>query len=213
MARGRGGMTPANHTDGAPAPIFFATAADFRGWFEANHDKASELWVGLRKKSSGLPSVTYREAVDVALCFGWIDSAMKSIDATSYRQRFTPRRKGSIWSAVNIARIEELRQRGLVHPAGLAAFEQRDPAKANRYSFEQGDIKLSEPQEASLRANEKAWDFFQGQPLSYRKPAIWWVISAKKEETRQRRLAILIRDSEEGRRIVQLTSPAKRETP
>lgn len=206
-------MTPASDTDGVPVPTFFATAADFRGWFEANHDKASELWVGLRKKSSGLPSVTYKEAVDVALCFGWIDSAMKPIDATSYRQRFTPRRKGSIWSAVNIARIEELRRLGLLHPAGLAVFEQRDPAKASRYSFEQGDIRLSEPQEATLRANEKAWDFFQSQPLSYRKPAIWWVISAKKEETRQRRLATLIRDSEEGRRIVHLTSPAKRETP
>src|SRR5688572_17970875 len=121
MARGDCRMTPPKDTGSAPEPIFFATAADFRGWFEANHDKAPELWVGLRKKSSGLPSVTYKEAVDVALCFGWIDSAMKSIDATSYRQRFTPRRKGSIWSAVNIARIEELRQIGLLHPAGLAA--------------------------------------------------------------------------------------------
>ena len=206
-------MTPVSDTNGAPVPTFFETAADFRAWFEANHDKASELWVGLRKKNSGLPSVSYKEAVDVALCFGWIDSAMKPIDATSYRQRFTPRRKGSIWSAVNIARIEELRQLGLLHPPGLAVFEERDPAKANRYSFEQGDIRLSEPQEATLRANEKAWDFFQSQPLSYRKPAIWWVISAKKDETRQRRLAILIRDSEERRRIVHLTSPARREKP
>ncbi len=193
-------------------PIFFESAADLRAWFENNHHSAPELWLSIRKKGSGLPSVTYREAVDEALCFGWIDSAMKSIDEASYRQRFTPRKKGSIWSAVNIARVEELTRSGRMHPAGLRVFEERDPAKANRYSFEQGEIQLSSEQEASLRANEAAWSFFQSQPPSYRKPALWWVISAKKEETRQRRLAALIRDCEAGRRLAHLVSPGTKRT-
>ncbi len=192
-------------------PTFFETAAELRAWFEANHDTASELWLGLRKKGSGVASVTYKEAVDVALCFGWIDSAMKPIDETSYRQRFTPRRKGSIWSAVNIARVGELTKRGLMHPAGLAVFEHRDPAKANRYSFEQGELRLAEPYEARFRENGTAWAYFEGQPPSYRKPAIWWVMSAKKDATRERRLAILIEDSRQGRRIALLTPPSTKE--
>src|SRR5688572_11025814 len=120
MGMGQGGMTAPRKPGKDIAPTFFETAEALRTWFEANHDSAAELWLGLRKKGSGLPSVTYREAVDVALCYGWIDSAMKPIDATSYRQRFTPRRKGSIWSAVNIARVAELTALGLMHPAGLA---------------------------------------------------------------------------------------------
>ena len=191
----------------AEEPLYFETAADFRAWLQTNHDKASEIWIGIRKKGSGLPSVTYKEAVDVALCFGWIDGVMKSIDATSYRQRFTPRRKGSIWSAVNIAKIGELKCRGLMHPAGLAAFEARDPAKGQKYSFEQGEVRLPEPYEARFHGNAKAWAFFEGQPASYRKPAIWWVIGAKKAETRERRLGILIQDSEEGVRIAPLRRP------
>ena len=190
--------------------IFFEDAAAFRAWMEEHHATAPELWLGLRKKKSGLPSVSYKEAVDVALCFGWIDSVANGIDGTSYRQRFTPRRNGSIWSAVNIARVEELTRLGLMHPAGLAAFQGRDPAKANLYSFEQGDVRLDDAQEAAFRADEKAWTFFQAQPPSYRKPAIWWVISAKKAETRERRLAALIGDSAAGRRLAHLVSPAKR---
>lgn len=193
-----------------PEILFFEMAQGFRAWLENNHVTQDELWLGIRKKGSGLPSVTYKEAVDVALCFGWIDGVMKSIDATSYRQRFTPRRKGSIWSAVNIARVEELTKLGLMHPAGLAAFQNRDPAKANLYSFEQGDISLTDAQEALFRANRKARDFFDSQPPSYRKAAIWWVISAKREETRHSRLATLIADSEAGRRLAHLVSPAKR---
>jgi uncharacterized protein YdeI (YjbR/CyaY-like superfamily) len=187
--------------------LFFETAAELRAWFEANHDSSTELWLGIRKKGSDLPSVTYKEAVDEALCFGWIDSAMKSIDETSYRQRFTPRKKGSIWSAVNIARVEELTRSGRMRSAGLRVFHERDPAKANRYSFEQGEIQLSPEQEAAFRANEAAWSFFESQPSSYRKPALWWVVSAKKDETRQRRLAALIRDCEAGRRLAHLVSP------
>lgn len=190
---------------------FFESAQEFRSWLEDHHASENEIWVGLRKKASGLPSITYKEAVDAALCFGWIDGVMNGIDEASYRQRFTPRRKGSIWSAVNIARIEELTRLGLMHPSGLKVFRNRDPAKANLYSFEQGDIGLDERQEQLFRADETAWAFFQGQPPSYRKQAIWWVISAKREETRDRRLATLIQDCANGRRIKQLTPPAKRE--
>ncbi|MDQ3560540.1 MAG: YdeI/OmpD-associated family protein [Pseudomonadota bacterium] len=194
----------------AGEPAFFATAADFRAWLEANHDKVDELSVGYRKKGSGLASMTYREAVDAALCFGWIDGVVHSIDAASYRQRFTPRRKGSIWSAVNIARVAELTRLGLMHPAGLAVFEGRDPAKVNQYSFEQGELRLADGHEAAFRANEQAWAFFESQPPSYRKPATWWVVSAKRQETRDRRLATLIKDSEAGRRIALLAPPGAR---
>jgi uncharacterized protein YdeI (YjbR/CyaY-like superfamily) len=210
MARG-GGMNASPEAGAVAGPIFFEDAAALRAWFEANHDKAPELWLGLRKKGSGLASVTYREAVDVALCFGWIDSAMKPIDATSYRQRFTPRRKGSIWSAVNIGRVGELARLGLMHPAGTAVFEARDPAKTNRYSFEQAKVRLAEPYEDRFRGNQTAWRFFESQPPSYRKAATWWVMSAKKEETRERRLGTLIEDSAHGRRIAPLTFPARKE--
>lgn len=196
--------------EAAPEATFFATEAELRAWFAANHDRADELWLGLRKKGSGLPSVTYKEAVDAALCFGWIDGLVKGIDATSYRQRFTPRRKRSIWSAVNIARVEEFTRRGLMHPAGLAAFQNRDPARVNQYSFEQGDLRLPEAYQARFRQNAGAWSFFESQPPSYRKPAIWWVIGAKQEATRERRLATLIADSQAGRRLAHLVSPAKK---
>jgi uncharacterized protein YdeI (YjbR/CyaY-like superfamily) len=189
---------------------FFENADAFRAWLEANHDKAPELWVGLRKKGAGLPSVTYKEAVDAALCYGWIDGLAKSIDATSYRQRFTPRRKRSTWSAINIARVAELTRLGLMRPPGLAAFEARDPENTNRYSFEQGELRLDEAQERAFRVNEKAWSFFQSQTATYRKQATWWVVSAKKEETRERRLAALIADSEAGRRIPPLAPSPKR---
>ena len=203
-------MTAASGAGDAARPTFFETAADLRAWLEANHDKAPELWLGLRKKGSGLPSVTYKEAVDAALCFGWIDGIVKGIDATSYRQRFTPRRKRSIWSAINLARVDELTRQGLMHPAGLAVFNNRDPARANQYSFEQGEVRLAEAYEERFRANEAAWAFFDSQPPSYRKPATWWVMSARREETRERRLAALIQDSQEGRRLAHLVSPAKK---
>jgi uncharacterized protein YdeI (YjbR/CyaY-like superfamily) len=182
-------------------PHFFKTAAAWRKWLEKNHDKAPEIWVGLHKKDSRLSSVTYKQAVDQALCFGWIDGIARGIDEKSYKQRFTPRTKRSTWSAINIARIGELKELGLLHPAGLAAFEQRDPARINQYSFEQSRIRFADADERSFRANEKAWAFFQSQPPGYRKTATWWVLSAKKNETRQRRLATLIQDSEAGRKI------------
>lgn len=186
-------------------PKFFKTAAAWRAWLAKNHDKASEISVGFRKRKTGLPSITYQEALDGALCYGWIDGVRNSIDETSYRIRFTPRKKGSIWSAVNIARIAELTRLGLMQPAGRSVFEGRDPTKAKRYSHEQQDHQFSTLYEKRFRANRKAWNYFQSQPPSYRKPAGWWVMSAKREETRERRLAILIADSAADRRIAAFT--------
>ncbi len=167
--------------------------------------------MGFHKKGSGLPSITWPEAVDQALCFGWIDGIRKSIDDTSYMIRFTPRKARSTWSAVNIKRAQELAELGLIHPAGIAAFEARTADRSGVYSFEQrGAVALGEELEEEFRANAVAWDFFQTQAPSYRKAAIWWVISAKKDETRRRRLAALIEDSTQGRTVPSLTPPAKR---
>ena len=190
-------------------PKFFKTAGAWRKWLEKNHDRAPEIWVGLHKKDSGLPSVTYKEAVDQALCFGWIDGIARGIDQKSYKQRFTPRTKRSAWSAINIARIGELKEHGLLHPAGLAAFEQRDQARTNQYSFEQEKIRFTNADERSFRGNKKAWAFFESQPPGYRKQATWWVLSAKRDETRQKRLTTLIDDSAAGQRIKPLRPAAK----
>jgi uncharacterized protein YdeI (YjbR/CyaY-like superfamily) len=182
---------------------FFATPADFRRWLEKNHDKATELLVGFHKKGSGKPSITWPESVDEALCFGWIDGVRRSIDEESYSIRFTPRRVRSVWSNVNTKRVAELTKRGRMHPSGLAAFEARDPTRSGIYSFEQREKnkKLGAAYEARLKANTKAWAFFQAQPPGYRRLASLWVMSAKKEETKLRRLATLIADSAAGRRI------------
>jgi uncharacterized protein YdeI (YjbR/CyaY-like superfamily) len=184
-----------------PEPKFFATPAAFRSWLEKNHDKVTELWVGFRKKGTGKPSITWPESVDQALCFGWIDGIRKSVDADNYKIRFTPRKPLSLWSAVNRKRMQELIKQGLVHPAGAAAWERRDDSKSNRYSFEQKHVEFDESQIKELRANKKAWEFFQAQPPYYRKLATWYVLSAKQEETRKRRLARLIKDSAAGQRL------------
>jgi uncharacterized protein YdeI (YjbR/CyaY-like superfamily) len=181
-------------------PSFFETPADFRAWFEANHDTAAELLVGYYKKGSGRPSITWPESVDQALCFGWIDGIRRSLGDESYTIRFTPRRRGSNWSEVNTKRMLELIDQGLVHPAGLAAFEARDPAKTALYSYELPRV-LDEPCEAQLRANEEAWAFWQLQSPSYQRTVAGYIMSAKKEETRQRRIAELINDSQAGRRM------------
>lgn len=182
--------------------MFFATPADFRAWLEQNHDKQQELLVGFYKKGSGKPSITWPESVDQALCFGWIDGVRKSIDDESYMIRFTPRKPRSIWSAVNIKRMGELIDMGLVHPAGMKAFEARTDERSGVYSHEQKEaIKLDEAQEAQFKANEKAWAFFTHEAASYQRVAIWWVISAKKAETRQKRLNQLIEDSARGERV------------
>jgi uncharacterized protein YdeI (YjbR/CyaY-like superfamily) len=184
-------------------PTFFSDPSKFRKWLEKNHDKEQELLVGFYKKGSGKPSITWPESVDEALCFGWIDGVRKSIDDESYTIRFTPRKPGSIWSVVNIGKVKELTKKGLMHPAGLAAFEKRKEHKSAVYSFEQKEISLGD-YEKQLKANKKAWSFWTAQPPSYRKAASWWVISAKQETTRLKRLSTLIADCEAGQRIAPL---------
>lgn len=186
-------------------PIFFATPSELRAWLDAHHQTSQELLVGFYKKGSGRPSITWPEAVDEALCVGWIDGVRKSLGGESYTIRFTPRKPRSIWSAVNIKRAEELSQLGLMRPGGLRAFEQRSDDKSRIYAYEQGRATLDDEQERQFRANTAAWDFFQARPASYRQTAIWWVISAKKDETRRKRLATLIGDSQHGRTIAPLT--------
>jgi uncharacterized protein YdeI (YjbR/CyaY-like superfamily) len=184
-------------------PTFFATPADFSAWLEAHHAQASELLVGFFKKETGRPSITWPESVDLALCFGWIDGIRKRIDDESYSIRFTPRRARSIWSAVNIRRVEELTNAGLMRPAGLKAFAARQENKSTIYSYEQREAELPAQYAAELQAAPAAFEFFFSQPPSYRKAAVWWVVSAAKEETRRRRLATLIELSAGAARIPQ----------
>lgn len=183
-------------------PTFFQTPADFRRWLEQNYASKTELWVGFHKKGSGRPSMTWPESVDEALCFGWIDGIRKRLDAESYVNRFTPRKAGGNWSSINTRRAKELISTGRMQPAGLRAFKARDPAKSGVYSFEQRNAaKLSPEAERRFRASKRAWKFFESQPPGYRKTVIWWVVSAKQEATRARRLETLIVDSAAGRRI------------
>lgn len=187
-------------------PTFFATPAEFRAWLEMHHETERELWVGFYKKGSGKPSITWPESVDEALCFGWIDGLRKSVDDDAYMIRFTPRKTRSVWSAININRVAELTQLGRMHPAGLKAFAERVEDKSVIYSYEQRkQAELDAADEQRFRANQAAWDFFHAQTASYRNTAIWWVVSAKQEATRQSRLARLIEDSEHGRTLPQLT--------
>lgn len=192
-------------------PIFFPTPAEFRAWLDEHHEHETELWVGFYKVGSGRPSMTWPEAVDQALCFGWIDGVRNRIDDESYRNRFTPRRRGSTWSAVNIRRAQELIAEGLMHPAGLRAFEARSDDRSAIYAYEQRHAAVLDPEsEARLRANEDAWRFFEAQPPSYRKAATYWVVSAKREETRRSRLETLIEDSANGRTVPPLTSLSRK---
>lgn len=185
--------------------IFFESPKDLRKWFEKNHTDAVELWVGYYKKDSGKPSVTWPESVDEALCVGWIDGIRKSIDEISYKIRFTPRKPRSIWSAVNIRRAEELIKLGRMRPKGLAAYQAREENKSGIYSYEQRSADLPEQYAAKFKKNKPAWKFYQSQPPSYLKAVNWWVISAKTEETRLKRLDQLIDDSAHQRRIPQFT--------
>jgi len=182
-------------------PRFFANAAAFRRWLEKNHDRESELWIGFHRKASGKPSITYPESVDQALCFGWIDGVVKSLDADSYVRRFSPRKASSIWSAVNLRKFAALVERNLVEKPGLEAYERRDPAKTNLYSFENRPQTLPPPLEKKFRANRAAWKFFQAQPPGYRRTATWWVVSAKREETQMTRLKKLLELSAKGERL------------
>jgi uncharacterized protein YdeI (YjbR/CyaY-like superfamily) len=184
---------------------FFAAPDAWRAWLEAHHADAREVWVGYHKRATGRPSLTWAESVDQALCFGWIDGIRKRIDDDSYAIRFTPRKARSVWSKVNVARVEELSRLGLMRPAGLAAFAARDDARSGVYSFEQEEEpRLSGEQEAAFRANRDAWAWWEAAAPSYKRAATWWVVSAKREETRARRLATLIADSAQGRRIALL---------
>jgi uncharacterized protein YdeI (YjbR/CyaY-like superfamily) len=183
-------------------PTFFATPADFRVWLERHHESHGELIVGFHKRGTGRPSITWPEAVDQALCFGWIDGVRRRIDDASYSIRFTPRKPRSTWSAVNIKRMKELVDEGLVAPAGLAAFERRTDDRTAIYSYEQRkSAKLEPDQERRLRADERANAYFESQPPSYRRMAIHWVTSAKKPETRERRLQQLIECSAAGEAV------------
>jgi uncharacterized protein YdeI (YjbR/CyaY-like superfamily) len=180
---------------------YFKTPVDFRKWLETHGVTAEELWVGFYKKGTGKPSVTWPESVDQALCFGWIDGLRKSIDEARYKIRFSPRRRGSIWSAINIKRAGELVEEGLMQPAGLRAFEARKENRSGIYSYEQRPANLDGEYEKKFKRNKPAWEFFQSQAPSYRKKLIWWNVSAKTEETRLKRLAKLIEESAQGRRL------------
>lgn len=185
-----------------PKPTFFTSPPEFRVWLKKHHADVQELWVGFYKRSTATPSLTWPESVDCALCFGWIDGLRKSLGETSYMIRFTPRRPTSTWSAINIKRIAELEKMGLMQPAGRKAFEQRKHDKSAIYSYEnRAAAKLNTTQEKEFRANKAAWEFFQAQPPWYRRTATYWVASAKKQETKQRRLAALMESSGNRRRI------------
>lgn len=196
-------MIPFSLGKGAKAQaLFFATPEDFRKWLKVHREKARELWVGFYKKGSGRTSITWPESVDEALCVGWIDGLRKTIDAESYKIRFTPRKKTSNWSAVNIGRVQELTRLGRMRPAGLKAFALRTEEKSEIYAYEnRKSAVLGADAEKRFRSCPNAWAFLQRQPPGYRQLATWWVISAKKEETRQQRLEKLIAQSEARKRI------------
>ena len=186
--------------------MFFSSPAELRAWLEQHHKTDSEVWVGYYKKATGKPTLTWSEAVDEALCFGWIDGKLQRIDDERHRQRFTPRRPRSNWSEVNVAKVAELRKQGRMTPAGEAAFAaRRDDPSALTYE-RRHEAAFDREQEAAFRADEAAWTWFSDQSASYRQLATFWVVSAKRPETRERRLATLIECSAEGRRIPALES-------
>jgi uncharacterized protein YdeI (YjbR/CyaY-like superfamily) len=186
--------------------IFFSTPRELRVWLKKHHATASELWVGYYKKASGRRSLTWSQVVDEALCFGWIDGKVQRIDEHRYRQRLTPRKRNSNWSAVNIAKVDELRAQGRMTPAGEAAFAARRKDRSAIYTYERRhEAAFHDEQEATFRANAPAWEWFAAQAPSYRTMATFWVVSAKRPETRARRLATLIECSAERRRVPPLT--------
>ena len=180
---------------------YFKSATDFRRWLEKNHATTQELWVGYYKKASGQPTITWPESVDEALCFGWIDGVRNDVGDWRYMIRFMPRRRGSIWSAVNIKRAREVSDKGLMKPPGMAAFDARKENRSGIYSYEQRSTNLDAPYEKMLRQNKAAWDFFYAQRPSYRKAIGWWIVSAKQEATRLKRLQRLIEESANRKRL------------
>ncbi len=193
-------------------PRFFKNTAAFRAWLENHHASETEVWLGFYKAASGKGGISYKEFVDEALCFGWIDGVRKSLDAESYVQRFTPRTAKSYWSAVNTKRAHELIAAGRMHPSGQAVFDRRDAGATARYSFERETAELPAADLARFRKNRKAWEYFESEAAWYRRVAVHWVVSAKRQETRDRRLVTLIASSAEGRRIGGVPSAAKRRT-
>jgi uncharacterized protein YdeI (YjbR/CyaY-like superfamily) len=189
---------------------FFRESPALRKWLDANHSRADELWIGFYKKASGKGGITYHEALDEALCFGWIDGIRKSIDADSFAQRFTPRRARSVWSNVNIAKVNKLIAEGRMTERGLAEFEKRSPDRTAMYSFERDSVAFPPALEKKFRAKRKAWNFFESQPPYYRRLATWWVVSARRDDTRQRRLLQLINDSSAERRVAALAPSARK---
>jgi uncharacterized protein YdeI (YjbR/CyaY-like superfamily) len=179
-------------------PSFFANQSDFRKWLQKNHTKETELLVGFYKVGSEKPSMTWSESVDQALCFGWIDGVRKSIDKESYSIRFTQRKPTSIWSAINIKKIEELTKQGLMRPAGLAVFEKRKENSSEIYSYEKEEVELTRSFKKQFQANKKAWEYFQSLAPSYKKISTHWVMGAKQEVTRIKRLNQLISESAAG---------------
>jgi uncharacterized protein YdeI (YjbR/CyaY-like superfamily) len=184
-------------------PTFFSTPALFRKWLMKNHQHESELLVGFYKAASGKKSINWKQAVEQALCFGWIDSTGRSLGDESFCVRFTPRKPTSIWSAININKVEELKQKGLMTPAGLAAYEKRSEKRSRIYSHENEPAKLDAASLKKLKANKKAWAFFNGQAPSYQKTCRHWIMGAKQKETKERRLLQLITDSEAQKRLKQ----------
>ena len=180
---------------------FFATPAELRDWFDANHETTDELWLGYYKKGSGRPSVTWAQAVDEALCVGWIDGKLQRIDDTSHVQRFTPRRNGSNWSAINVANVGRLTAEGRMRAAGTRAFEARTPERTGVYAYERDRSELTPDEIARFKAEPDAWADWQARPASYRRNVTHWITSAKQAATRQRRLSMLIEDSRAGRVI------------
>jgi len=187
----------------------FPSAAAFRAWLEEHHGTEPELWVGYYRKGTGKQSITYPEAVDEALCFGWIDGVTRHIDETSWANRYTPRRAGSIWSNVNVGRVEQLQKQGRMHPAGIAAFEARRADRTGIYAFEQGPAVLEPALEARFQEDPAAFAFLEAQAPSYRQTVLHWVMEGKQEATRLRRLEMLMADSGAGRRVGQFSRPVR----
>lgn len=211
---GSGGDRPPTHsqcpTTSSDNPRFFPTPADLRAWFVEHHDTAAELWVGYYKKATGLASITWPESVDEALCFGWIDGIRKSVDDESYKIRFTPRRKSSRWSVRNLGRMKHLIEAGLVTEAGLAAYRARGPGNEKRAADEQGDVSLPPAYERQLRAVPAAWKYWGEERPWYRRQVTRWVVSAKREETRLRRLAVLLESCTRGDVVPPMRAASRR---
>ena len=200
---------PAKRESAPPKPQFFASVAEWRAWLEKHHATETALWVGLVKVGSGFSGLTHKPALDEALCYGWIDGQARTIDQSRWMIRFSRRTANSNWSQINLKRVGQLKKLGRMRPAGLAAHSGRKPGRERLYSFENAPAELDAAFEKKFRANRSAWAFFETMPPSYRKTALFWVMSAKQPETRERRLAALIRDSAAGRKVGPLRRPGE----